>query len=212
MTQSDLFTEPMPAELADNLATARAELRQIANDVDAFLETFFEEVWQHANPDFNLFDRKTHDYERKIAKIRWLLWEIADASSAPTYGPTVHEGRLADKLRPEDLAVIAAHTKTGDVVDPGLAPMDAALPLAGPSLNGVLDAATAAAEDFEHGVTRTQDAPSTAQADLHAASSCTEANTLATANDISSGADHAASLHGVPHPAPEGVSRRKAGA
>lgn len=90
---TDLFTKDMPPALRDKLYLARLELEAVAKDIDAFLARFFEETWascqrvyevEHqgktltvpGTPDFNEFDRVTDRFKKKVANIRWMLWDI----------------------------------------------------------------------------------------------------------------------------------------
>lgn len=93
-------TSAMPDELRVTLREARALLVELAHDTDTWLEGFLEGCFASGDSDFNTFDRHTHQYEKQVAKLRWLLWEITDAARAAEV--IVEPSPAADGVRADD--------------------------------------------------------------------------------------------------------------
>lgn len=103
---TDLFTAPMPAELAEKIDDARQALLDTATAIDAALGRFLAETWAacqrtyeyengageritaHETPDFNAFDRMTSKYAQQVSKIRWMLWDLSHEAEASASQPT----------------------------------------------------------------------------------------------------------------------------
>lgn len=117
---TDLLTPRMPDDLHHALFVARVELLHEAQDINDWLETFFEETWAECHrthtvptfkmvkgervdftvevdgtPHFNEFDRRANRYAKRVAKLRWQLWDIKKATKDGA-GET-QPGRVTDK-------------------------------------------------------------------------------------------------------------------